>query len=383
MLAADYTERRIKLFNLLKNKNASILIYGRKALKRMPTVQYPFNQFSDLFYLTGYSRPGGALTIHEKDGKPYSTLYLPPRIPYEEFWEGFRTSFEDAQKLSGVDAVLPTSELENWIAPRFQSPYNIFSSRPPHQKAHSANFRSIGQYIDILRIIKSPKEISLIKKACEISKIAHKISLSIAKPGVSESVVASRFKLECIERGATGFAYPIVAASGKNALSLHYIENNTIMKNGDCLMMDAGCEYMNYASDFTRTVPIGKVSEAHSDLLDMIDEIKNILVRKSKLGQIYSLGHLHHLSEQMMLKGLSQFNLNLNLNKLREYYPHGVSHWIGLDVHDCDTIGYDFKLRKGCVFSVEPGIYFPENASDIPKELRGIGCRFEDTVIIE
>ena len=155
------------------------------------------------------------------------------------------------------------------------------------------------------------------------------------------------------------------------------------MQNGECLMMDAGCEYMNYASDFTRTVPIGKISEAHSDLLDMIDEIKDILVRKSKQGQIYSLGHLHRMSEEMMLKGLKQFGVHLNINQLREYYPHGVSHWIGLDVHDCDTIGYGFKLQKGCVFSVEPGIYFPENCSDVPKELCGIGCRFEDTVIIE
>lgn len=383
MLSKDYTERRIKLFNLLRNKRASILIYGRNALKRIPSVKYPFNQFSDLIYLTGYTRPGGALTIHEKYGKPYSTLYLPPRIPYEELWEGFRTSFEDAQKFSGVDAVLPISDLENWVAPRLQDPYQVYTSMPPHQKKHSSKFRSISQYIDILRIIKSPKEISLIKKACEISKIAHKISLSIAKPGISEGQVASRFKLECVERGATGFAYPVVAASGQNALSLHYIENNKIMKNGECLMMDAGCEYMNYASDFTTTVPIGKISEAHSDLLEMMEEIKNVLVKKSKKGQVYSLGHLHSLSEEMMLKGLTQFNVHLNKKKLQEYYPHGVSHWIGLDVHDCDTVGYGFQLRKGCVFSVEPGIYFPENSPDIPKELCGIGCRFEDTVIIE
>ncbi|KAK8878260.1 Xaa-Pro aminopeptidase 3 [Tritrichomonas musculus] len=383
MIASDFIDRRLRLFNLLKNKQASVIIYGRNVLKRSPSVRYQFNQFSDLVYLTGYTRPGGILTIHEQDGKPFSTLYLPPRIPYEEMWEGFRTPFEEAQKFSGVDKVLPTSELEYWIARRIQTPSLIFSSAPPHQKRHSPKFQSISQYIDLLRIIKSPKEISLIKKACEISKAAHNISLSIAKPGVSEAQVASRFKLECIERGATGFSYPIVCASGKNATSLHYIENNKIMKEGECLMMDAGCEYMNYASDFTRTVPIGKISEAHSDLLEMVDEIKNFLVRKAQKGQIYSLGLLHHLSEDMLMRGLTQFGLKLNINQLREYYPHYVSHWIGLDVHDCDSIGYDFKLKKGCVFSVEPGIYFPEDSLDIPKELRGIGCRFEDTVIIE
>lgn len=383
MLAQDFLKRRVNLFNSLKNNSASVLIFGRKQFKRTSNILYPFNQFSDIVYLTGYTRPEGALTIHQENGKIISTLYLPQNKHNDHFSETPHTTFDEAQKLSGVDKILPMNEIDSWLSRRINDPKNIYFSSPSTNKEKAALFNSISPFINSLRIIKEPKEISLIKKACEISKISHDISLSLAKPGISESLVAARFKLECFERGATGLAYPIVAASGKNACRLHYIDNNKIMHNGECLMLDAGCEYQNYASDFTRTVPVGKISTAHRDLLEMIEETKFSLCYKVKKGQIYSLGHLHHSSEDMIMRGLKQLGINIRRQNLQIYYPHGVSHWIGLDVHDCDTILYDFPLKKGCVFSVEPGIYFPDGAPDVPKEFQGMGCRFEDTVIIE
>ncbi|OHT15369.1 putative Xaa-Pro aminopeptidase 3 [Tritrichomonas foetus] len=383
MIADDFILRRNNLLKLIRNPKAGVLIYGRNVLKRIPTVQYNFNQFSDIVYLTGYTRPDGALTIDIRDGKPYSTLYLPPRIPHEEMWEGKRTSFEDAQKLSGVDRVLPMCELEGWIARKSSDPQNVFQSSPPLQRVFNSKFQSLAKYMDVLRVLKSPKEIEIIKKACEISKIAHQISLHQVAPGIRESQIASRFYLECIERGASGLSYPTVCASGTNALCLHYIENNKIMKEGECLMMDAGCEYENYSSDFTNTVPVGKVPTAHLDLLEMVNDVKDFLVRKVKKGQIHSLGQLHNESEELLIRGLKQFGVKMDKRTIGKYYPHGASHWIGMDVHDCDTIGYGFPIQKGCVFSVEPGLYFPFGSPEIPTELHGLGCRFEDTVIIE
>lgn len=380
---SEYIKRRGRLFDLLKVKDPTVVVYGRDPILRLPSVHYKFDQFADMLYFTGYDKPYGVLGMKKTGEKIESTLFIPERNYTEELWNGFRTSFEEAQKTSGVTYVRPITEFPEWRLRNMNNPNNVFTSSFP-QVRETEKFNNLRQYADLLRVIKSRKEIELIQKACDISRKGHIKSMSTVKPGVSEAQIASRFALKCYELGATGLSYPTVCASGDNALCLHYLENNTIIKDGTCVMMDAGCEYYHYTSDFTRTVPAGKVPQIHLQLLDMVEFVKDYLVKLVKKGSVSNLYQLHGESEQMFMKELKSFGFKkMDLGLLRKFYPHGISHWIGLDVHDADTVSHSFKLQTGCVFSVEPGLYFPKNNHNVPEELRGIGCRFEDTVIMD
>lgn len=385
MLKSDFISRRNKLFELLPNKDSIVIVYGKDVLKRIPTIPYPFHQFSDFYYLTGQERPGGALVMHNLKGEPRSMLFMPCKDAEAELWDGFRTSFDEAAEVSGVDEVLPFKDFDIWIERNTPNTQNVFCSFPPHQNCHKS-FRKVDEFLDQIRVVKTPKEIELIKKASSITLKAMSESLGAVKPGLTERFIAAKFENACIENGATDFAYPAECQSGSNALCLHYTENMSELKEGDCLLLDAGAEYQHYASDFTRTVPIGKISPIRQSAVEIVKEVKESLVKMTKAGKFATLNDINIESKKMLMKGLSELGIkNVNCSfTLRDYYPHSVSHFIGLDVHDCNSIDREtYKLQKGNVFSIEPGLYFQYKNKDCPEELKGVGIRFEDTVILE
>jgi Xaa-Pro aminopeptidase len=203
------------------------------------------------------------------------------------------------------------------------------------------------------------------------------------KPNQTEFQIAARFRSICADYGGTVLPYPAVAANGKNSLILHYTENSGRLVEGDCLMLDAAAEFQGYASDFTRTIPIGAVSKTHRALLEFVDDTKQRLVQSVRRGRIYSLAQLHYESETILRKGLQGFGMKLDIPAMRKVYPHCSSHWIGLDAHDASSVPLRISLMPGCVFSVEPGLCFQMDDPNVPKELKGLGCRFEDTVVLE
>lgn len=375
-----FQERRQKLLNLLPT-GSKIVVYGRNRLTRHLGVPLDFYQFSDMLYLCGEDRPGATLTIEKQRDKIHSTLFLPVPDKEKVLWEGFMTDFSVGQKRSGVDEVVSSDKLNAWITKNTQNPQNIYCSFPPHQSCHKP-FQQLKPYIDQIRVVKTPQEIDFIKKACKITQDSMSATLSCLKPGMSEREVAMRFELEACERGATGLAYPVESQSGRNALCLHYTEGKDRLREGDCLLLDAGCEYQHYASDFTRTVPIGKTSQARLDAIAMVDEMRATLVNMVKSGSVESLQRLNDECQQMSLKCLRELGVKADMSNLARYCPHRVSHWIGLDVHDSTSVPLDTKLQKGHVFSVEPGMYFGDDV-DCPSELKGIGIRSEDTVIMD
>ncbi|OHT16400.1 putative Xaa-Pro aminopeptidase 3 [Tritrichomonas foetus] len=383
MIAKDYIQRRTSLYSLLP-KDSIVIVHARDLLHRSLSIPYNFNQFSDFLYLTGNTRPSGALAMYTLNGSLHSALFLPQPDPEAELMEGFRTTFEEGQKISGVDSVRPLSEFPHWISQHCSnsSQKNIFASLPPHQSS-SHSFRLLAPYLDQLKVVKSAKEIKLMKRASEITKKALNKVLAGVKPGIIERQVAARFENECINLGATGLAYPAECQAGENALCLHYIENSCQIKEGDCLLLDAGCEYDGYASDFTRTIPVGRVSSAKLAALKIVEKCKNDLVASAKSGKLHTLNEINEKAKDILVAGLKELGVkSVDKNTISEYFPHHVSHWIGLDVHDSRTVDRNFKIKKGCCFTVEPGLYFAKD-SDCPAELKGLGVRFEDTVIIE
>jgi Xaa-Pro aminopeptidase len=383
MLARDFALRRAQLFDSIAKSNAKIIIYGRPSLMRMRTIAYGHPPASDLVYLTGYDLPGGALTMQQQRGNLFSTLFLPPPNPKRPVLTGLRMPFDEAQQRSGVDSVLPDSELDGWVRRHATSPDSVYSSCPTHQKPHSRHFHSLAPYIEAMRVFKSPKEIDMMKRSASIALSAHAKLRPTLRAGDREFHVAARFNVYSAELGATGVPYPVVAASGRSALCLRYLDKGNVLKEGDCILIDAGAEYQHYASDFSRTWPIGKILKSHQAVLDMVDDTKRQLVQKVKAGECASLTELNRHCQSILQKGLRAFGLNLDPGELRKIHAHPVSHWIGLDVHDCWSVPFETPLRKGCAFSVEPGLYFQMDNPIVPAELKGLGCRFEDTVILE
>lgn len=386
----EYTQRRINLMNKISTPNPIAIVHGMKPHLRMPNVYDTYHQFSNMIYLSGYDQPGGILTIERKSSSIKSTLFLPNQksifSPNSKFPIFPKIDIQKIISKSGVDSVLPQSEFKSWLTKQLSKNSNIYSSFP-YQQSISYSHKKLDPYLDSLRVIKSPAELKLISKAREISIEAHKkaLSSSVLIPGHKELYVAANFKRICYNLGATGLAYPIVCSSGTNSTCLHNIENKSVMKEGTTLMMDAGCEYHHYASDITTTVPIGnpsKLSQQKKDILEMVEDTKNTLVSLCKTGQINSLAFLHYKSEKMLLLGLEECGVNIEPQNLIDVYPHNISHFIGLDVHDADSIQMSFPLQKGCVFACEPGVYFQKDNKFVPDELKGFGCRFEDTVIL-
>ena len=379
--AQDFQLRRTNLINLIPESSAIAIIYGRERLYRSPTIPIEFDQYSDLIYFTGHTKPSGALVMTKDGNKSQSIFFLPEKDPAIDQFDGLMPSFEEAQKTSGVDKVLPMSELRDFILRNTQG-RQTYCSFPTHQSAHSP-FKQLSFLTDKLRVVKSPKEIEIIKKACAITTKSLPIALSHAAPGVLEGELEHIFLLENAKQGTNKVSYPSVVASGPNAISLHYLDNNRRIQDDDVIMMDAGAQYENYASDYTRCVAVGNAPQLHKDVLEMVNYVKDFLVVNAKAMKFQTLEHIHVMSEQLLIKGLKELGLNVSQTSLRSLYPQGVSHWIGLDVHDADSISYSYKLQKGNVFSIEPGLVFNPTNPIVPKEFAGLGCRFEDTVILE
>ena len=377
----DYKLRRTNLLNLIPETAAIAIIYGREKLFRSPTIQIEYDQYSDLIYFTGHTKPSGALVM-TKDGSKYQSIFfLPEKDSLVEQFDGKMVTFDEAQKTSGVDKVLPLSELKDFVIKNSQG-RQTYCSFPTHQSGHSP-FKQLSFLSDKLRVVKSPKEVEIIKKACAITTKSLPIALSHAAPGVLEGELEHVFLLENAKQGTNKVSYPTVVASGPNAVSLHYLDNNRRIQDGDVIMMDAGAQYQNYASDYTRCIAVGKAPQLHKDVLEMVNYVKEFLVVNAKAMKFQSLEHIHVMSEHLLIKGLKELGLSVSQTNLRSLYPQGVSHWIGLDVHDADSISYRYPLQKGNVFSIEPGLVFNPTNPIVPKEFAGLGCRFEDTVILE
>lgn len=384
MLATDYILRRAKLYKLLP-KNSIVVIYARNLLKRTPTIPYCFDQFSDFLYLTGQTQPRGVLTMCTKNNILESSLFVPQINREQQMWSTrSNVDFKQAQKISGVDTILPLSEFPAWIADHItqSTAPNVFSSFPPQQSPKHP-FRTISPFIDQLKVIKSNKEIELIKKASAITLESMNETLETVKPGIFERQIAARFEYMCVKRGATGLACPIECKSGSNALITQNIEKASKLKEGEILLINGGCEYQNYASAFSRSVPIGKVNPAIDAALKIVERIKTDLVSLVKANKVDTLQNLHDVANKKLMKGLKELGVNVDNNGLAQYSQNKVSHWVGLDFDDSTTIPNTFKLKKGCVFTVEPGLYFHSSNPNCPKELQGVGIKFGDTVIIE
>ncbi|RLA63699.1 MAG: Xaa-Pro aminopeptidase [Epsilonproteobacteria bacterium] len=409
-MTLNFKNRRQKLFEVIED-GVALIPSGNYVTKSHDT-DFPFRQDSNFNYLTGFGEPQALLVIAKNHSEHKTFLFLRPKDQLAELWSGRRLGVEKAQKELGIDKVFSIDELDKELPNILLGHKHIYLDMFHNQgflqkvlgfcqkigmgkknKKHKPEkFINLPPIIGKMRLIKEAGEIKLLKRAATISSHAHKAAMAFASPGKNESEVTALMDYISRKEGGHGNAYESIVAGGDNANILHYVDNNMVLNDKELLLIDAGAEFHLYASDITRTFPInGKYTPEQKDLYQIVLEAQEAAIGQVKVGK--TLTENHNIAVKILAQGLKDlgvFNESveeiIEKNLHRTYYPHGTGHWLGLDVHDnspylTDELN-DIKFTAGMVFTVEPGLYLPKNDEKVPKNLRGIGIRIEDDILV-
>ena len=401
-----FKQRRKNLANLIKGGIAIIRSGSEKT--RSNDTFYPYRSNSYFEYFSGFPEPDSILVIMAKPLK--SIIFSKTKNPEKEIWDGYIYGPEKACIDFNLDEGLPIQEFDKFLKDILITEENIYlldedvelrsklshialsikgSARSRLQKKNQIS--SLNYYADQLRIIKSKEEIDCIRKACSISSSAHRYVMENIHNDSNEFQIDARLNFIFSMQGAQAEAYKSIVASGSNACTLHYIKNNSKLNKGDLVLIDAGCEYNHYASDITRTFPIdGSFSAPQRDVYEIV-----LAAQKKAIDQVKKNNRFddpHKSAVEVLSQGLIDLKvLKKSISEIVEkklyakFFMHRTSHWMGMDVHD---VGNYFTansgsavLSDGQVLTIEPGLYFADNAS-VPKAFRGIGIRIEDDVLV-
>ncbi|KAJ8254365.1 hypothetical protein COCON_G00209770 [Conger conger] len=362
-------------------------------------IPYPFHQNQDFLYLTGVLEPDCALVLCCAPRPESAVLFVPRRDPARELWDGPRSGKDGASALTGVERVHSTEELGLVLKSLKGSTVWYDGSPSCHPQLHLAHLhplldggpmvRPLRPLIHSLRAVKSPGEVALMREAGRITAQAFKRTMAMSRGDVDEALLYAKFDFECRAHGANFLAYPPVVAGGNRANTLHYINNNQIVKDGEMVLLDGGCEYFGYVSDVTRTWPVnGKFSPAQAELYEAVLEVQMTCLSLCCPG--VSLDHIY--SSMLALLGGKLRDLGIippsasnadAAKAARRYCPHHVGHYLGMDVHDTPELSRSQPLQPGMAITIEPGLYISENDEGCPERFRGLGVRIEDDVVIQ
>lgn len=362
---------------------------------------FPFRQSSDLFYFCGLDQEEVVLVMYPKcpKGTEFETVIFTKKTnDYIKVWEGYKYTKEDAAEVSGVDTIMWLENMPAVLNEMILLADNVYvngnendraSAEVPSRDTRIANelmqkylgheFLRAQPIMKKLRMIKSEHEIAIMQEACNITEKAFRRVLATTKPGMMEYEVEAEIIYEFTRNGASGHAYSPIVASGAAACILHYNDNSAPLKDGDVMLMDFGAEYGTYAADLSRSIPVnGKFTERQKAVYNAVLRVKKGAEKMLRPGN--NLMDYHKAVGDLMeaeLIGLGLLtkeevaNQNPKMPAYKKYFMHGTSHHLGLDVHD---LAHRYvKLEAGMVFTVEPGIYIPDE---------DLGIRIEDDVLI-
>jgi Xaa-Pro aminopeptidase len=405
----SFSERRARL---LQSIHPGVLVlFSTPTAIRNNDVEHEFRQSSDLFYLSGFDEPETVLVLSSVAEKEKFVLFVRPRDPERETWDGRRAGIEGALKDFGADAAYPVSELASRLPELLLGASELHYSLGRHREQDDVVLSALegarrrgrrgavyptrvvdGEVkLHELRLFKTVEEIEIMRRASQISGEAHVAAMKAAAPGVNECEIDALFRGIFRKNGCERPAYEPIVGSGVNATILHYHKNNREMQAGELLLIDAGCELEYYASDVTRTFPVsGRFSAEQRQIYEIVLEAQERAIDKAKPGA--TLDDVHVASAEVITRGLialglvdGPFDEAMKEQRYKPFYMHKCSHWLGMDVHDVGAYYQNGKgrpLEPGMVLTVEPGIYVAENATGAAERYRGIGVRIEDDVLV-
>ncbi|MFW5925936.1 MAG: aminopeptidase P N-terminal domain-containing protein [Myxococcota bacterium] len=372
-------------------------------------VDHPYRQDSDFYYLSGFDEPDSVCVLTNQHDEHRFVMFVPPRNPERETWDGPRAGVEGAMARFGADAAFPIDELDEKLPEYLGDVDRLFYRLGVDRSFDERVFRAIGavrrkarkgirhpteivepgKVLHAMRLRKSAAELERMRRAAAVTAEAHARARDIAQPGMFEYEVEAEI-LRAFRRHGGEPAYGSIVASGPNATILHHRRNDRRMGEGDLLLIDAGCEHGCYACDVTRTFAVGTdMTGEQRAVYDVVLGAQQAAIDSVRPGA--TLEDVHHAALEALVDGLLELGLVegdrdqvLEDEAYKPFYMHRTSHWLGMDVHDVGGYfveGHPRPLEPGMVFTVEPGLYVAVDA-DVEPRWRGIGVRIEDDVVV-
>lgn len=407
MPVEEFKQRREQLFTKMPD-NSLCILFSEVEQRRNNDCNFPFRQDSYFWYLTGFNEPNSALVLLKKAQQCQTIIFVRPSDPLKETWNGRRLGVHNAPAALQVNLAFSIEQFAQHFSPLLADIEKIYHESNLHtwgeQLLQQSKFdftqaESWRDWLDEMRLFKSNNEIALMQQAGQISALAHIRAMQQTRPNRMEYEIESEMLHEFNRFGARYPAYNSIVAGGENACILHYSENDMPLKDGDLVLIDAGCEFAMYAGDITRTFPVnGKFSPAQKEIYDIVLQAQKRAIELLVPGN--SIQQVNDEVVRIKVEGLVKLGiLHGDVNELiknnahRQFYMHGLGHWLGLDVHDVGSYSKahangdrnsrnrDRPLEVGMVLTVEPGLYISEK-SNVPERYKGIGVRIEDNLLI-
>jgi Xaa-Pro aminopeptidase len=392
--------------------SVAVLPAAREA-RRSNDTDYRYRQDSDFYYVTGFAEPEAVAVIAPSHPEHKYTLFVRPRDPEREVWDGRRAGVEGARETYGADAAFPVAEFGEKLGDLLNGARSLYYRLGDgHPELDDQIVRQIarmraqgrrgvhppsaiidpGSVLHEMRLVKAVEEVALMRRAAEISAEAHREAMRRARPGMKEYEVEALLEYVFRRSGAAGPAYTTIVGTGANATVLHYIQNDAELRDGDLLLIDAGAEFETYAADITRTFPVsGRFTDAQRDVYRLVLRAQEECIAMVRPG--VTLDEMHQRSVEIITEGMVTLGLlKGEPSKLiedegyKKFYMHRLGHYLGMDVHDVGRYHTEDRearpVEPGVVMTVEPGIYVAADAEGVPDEYRGIGVRIEDDVLV-
>ena len=408
MKQEEFARRRQQLMRMLGRGGIAILP-SAPVVRRSRDVEYRFRQDSDFYYLTGFGEPESvAVLVPGRENGEY-LLFCRERDRERELWDGARAGPEGAIRDGGADDAFPINDIDDILpgimetCPRVYYQMGLYPEfdarmtewvnalrRRVSRGAHTPHeYVALDHLLHDMRLYKSRAELSAMRKAAKVAVNAHKRAMQVTAPGRYEYEIEAEFRHEFRRNNAWASYSPIVAG-GANACVLHYVENNAPLKDGDLVLIDAGCELDYYASDVTRTFPVnGRFTPEQLAVYEIVLEAQLAAIEKTLRDNHWN--EPHDAAVRVITRGLKRLGLLdgtvprlIKDGAYREFFMHRTGHWLGMDVHDVGDYKVDDQwrlLEPGMVITAEPGIYIP-NTRKVPARWRRIGVRIEDDVAV-
>ncbi len=409
MKHSEFQKRRKKLMDMLGDDSIAILPTAPEKTRNRD-VQYRYRPDSDFFYLTGFAEPEAVMALIPGRGQGEFILFCRERNAEQEIWHGARAGLEGACNNYGADDAYPITDMDDILPGLLENRARIYYTMGNNAvfdqrvlswvnqvrgKARSGvhapeQFVSMNHILHDMRLYKSRREISLLRKAAAISANAHIRAMKSCRPGMMEYQIEAELMHEFMRQGAHSAAYPSIVGSGANSCVLHYIDNTRELKDGDILLIDAGAEYECYASDVTRTFPVnGEFNSPQRSVYELVLAAQLAAIDAVRPGNHWAQPHdaaVEVLTEGLVALGILKGKLQTLIKEkaYSRYFMHKTGHWLGMDVHDVGEykVGEEWRmLEPGMTMTIEPGLYFPPQKG-LGRKWWNIGVRIEDDVLV-